>query len=1053
MSAQTLGDLYNSEAVRDALVGSASQALSRRVSNLPIEFNTEEALSVLRVAAVTSLADIMSDRLPSVSATQEPTPEDRAASSDCFERWLGYFQALEDTGGRASLDEITGLAASGLLAERPHEVRSALRSEIQRVWLGSYEENLSTQPWHERVREGISIAVLHIVRQENHADIRSGSEALLTVAKDQKEIEAHWLEQRPNPEREAMTVLAYYHVAQATLNMAEFIDKGYFIAGEQQVRDPRADLQRLTTKAEDLLSAVNDQDALLWLSSAAQILEHLRSSSIWVQSRGISAKVDLLLEELAREGRPHPVFSLLPSQSAALRQALLDPSRMAIVLQMPTSAGKTLLAEFAIAQAFDAYRDSARVVYLAPTRALATQVRRQLSEDLTPLGVSVAVAGSAFEEDPFELNLLTHADGVVVATPEKLDLMLRAHADWFSRLRLVIVDEAHLLAAGERGAALELLLTNLRRQYPDARLLLLTPFMDNAAQIATWLSRERGHAISVHWRPSRVIMGAVSFSGSRKKWSLTIDWRDPYKIGTPLQDVVLPPQAKKSLLSSNMQRTMFVSSQFRSLGAVLALYSASPAQAEQAAAEYASTISPLEEHKLTPQLRLAIGLARHEFGPLSPLALALERGAAYHHSSLPPILRYLVEDQLRAGTIHFVAATSTLAQGMNFPVATVVVHSVHKPRGGGNYSPAEFWNVAGRAGRVGLSDRGVVVFADPDHRKHRDWYCDHIATTLTSALLAVLPEFDLSKTLKEQYRKIPALRPFIQYLAHAAVAESPAIALKNLEELIQQSLVSLQVKTPTDGRKLRKIAELYLSHLVHKTPALLSVADATGLAHFSFDELFAKIQNDPLLQTGPAEVLLRGENGFSHLIEALRWIPEFNLAIGYGEGEMDVGAVAAVVHGWVQGEPTFKLASAFLGDDAARVRHAGRYLYGTISQSLSWGAHAYLRGWVRSKNVTDLDSDAAMLPAYIQYGVRTPEAAVGSLLGVPRAFAESFASHYRNREGVLKPEETTKFRDYVRKASVADWTEVVSRSSVGGVEAADLRIVVRQMQGIAGSTS
>jgi len=94
---------------------------------------------------------------------------------------------------------------------------------------------------------------------------------------------------------------------------------------------------------------------------------------------------------------------------------------------MPTSTGKTLLAEFAIAQAFEAYKGQARVVYLTPTRALATQIRRTLSEDLRPLGIDVSTAGSAFEEDPYELNLLQMSDGVVVATPEKMDLMLRAH--------------------------------------------------------------------------------------------------------------------------------------------------------------------------------------------------------------------------------------------------------------------------------------------------------------------------------------------------------------------------------------------------------------------------------------------------------------------------------------------------------------------------------------------------------------------------------------------------------------------------------------------------
>src|SRR5690606_1184391 len=141
----------------------------------------------------------------------------------------------------------------------------------------------------------------------------------------------------------------------------------------------------------------------------------------------ISERLDQLIDELVDAARSRPIFSLLPSQQEALRKSLLDPMRVAVVLQMPTSSGKTLLAEFSIVQAFEAYRGQARVAYVVPTRALATQIRRTLSEDLRPLGIEVAAAGSAFEEDPYELQLLESTDGVVVSTPEKLDLLLRAH--------------------------------------------------------------------------------------------------------------------------------------------------------------------------------------------------------------------------------------------------------------------------------------------------------------------------------------------------------------------------------------------------------------------------------------------------------------------------------------------------------------------------------------------------------------------------------------------------------------------------------------------------
>jgi hypothetical protein len=258
--------------------------------------------------------------------------------------------------------------------------------------------------------------------------------------------------------------------------------------------------------------------------------------------------------------------------------------------------------------------------------------------------------------------------------------------------------------------------------------------------------------------------------GERGNWRFRVDWKDPYATENHPKSLVLPIGPRKGVVNTNCARTVFLAQKLMPLGTVLAIFSASPAEAEKAASEFADSLAIVPADVQSPQLRLAIGLARHEFGADSPLATCLERGVAYHHSSLSPILRYLIEDQVRSKKIRFVAATSTLAQGMNFPVATILVHSVHKPRGRGNFSSAEFWNIAGRAGRVGMVERGLIIFTDPNHQSHLDRFANELRSVLTSALLTILPELDLARPLKDQYREIPALRPFIQYLAHAAAS-------------------------------------------------------------------------------------------------------------------------------------------------------------------------------------------------------------------------------------------------------------------------------------------
>ena len=94
---------------------------------------------------------------------------------------------------------------------------------------------------------------------------------------------------------------------------------------------------------------------------------------------------------------------------------------------------------------------------------------------------------------------------------------------------------------------------------------------------------------------------------------------------------------------------------------------------------------------------------------------------------------------------------------------------------------------------------------------------------------------------------------------------------------------------------------------------------------------------------------------------------------------MSVDAVARVVQGWMDGKSISALAEDFPGDDSmSKTRKAAVYLYSKVSQTISWGAHAYLRGWSlrRQRSEAELRPVDAMLPAFIQYGVRTSEAAV-----------------------------------------------------------------------------
>lgn len=188
------------------------------------------------------------------------------------------------------------------------------------------------------------------------------------------------------------------------------------------------------------------------------------------------------------------------------------------------------------------------------------------------------------------------------------------------------------------------------------------------------------------------------------------------------------------------------------------------------------------------------------------------------------------------------------------------------------------------------------------------------------------------------------------------------------------------------------------------------------------------------------------------LIDALKYLPELDLAIGFGEGEINVHAIAQVVQGWVEGASISDLSRNFPGTDPShKIREAATYVYSKVSQLISWGAYAYIRGWnmTRPDQSEMVAPNDKMLPAYIQYGVNTPEAAVAALLDVPRQFAEPLGSEYRDIHGTLKPEDANQFRQFLDSADKELWKRAISRSSMAAVvDPNDIRTVWRQMRGL-----
>ncbi len=202
------------------------------------------------------------------------------------------------------------------------------------------------------------------------------------------------------------------------------------------------------------------------------------------------------------------ITELWPSQREAIEAGLLDSEVPSFAARMPTSAGKTRVAEMAMVKAL-ADGGGARVIYIAPFRALANELTAGFRRLFGDLGFSVTSSASSYLYEEHETELLSDYD-VAVLTPEKLDLLDRLNAHALSSVSLVVLDEGHILGSEDRGVKTELLLTRLRLRLPNARFLVVSAVVSDRglAEIANWLSGRSllhlGRSATSSWRPAHL---------------------------------------------------------------------------------------------------------------------------------------------------------------------------------------------------------------------------------------------------------------------------------------------------------------------------------------------------------------------------------------------------------------------------------------------------------------------------------------------------------------------------------------------------------------------
>lgn len=941
------------------------------------------------------------------------------------------------------------LACLGVLGERGVDARRVLKESPWPVL------PLASTSWGERTLATILEVWLRMIRKDGWTDLDSVQNLVVVLRQQQTNYEAEYLEGLQSTARTAAwELVALYHLSKAAELLAIFTTQGE-IDGHFDVR------QQLEAQFDRALTACARAE-LIELDTLSRLLaraaQQLVDNCIWTVTRAVNSRVTKFVRNLVSRENSKPIFEMLPPQRRTLREAgLLGSGHRAVVVNLPTSSGKTFIAEFRILQALNQFdHEKGWIAYLAPTRALVNQVATRLRRDFAPLNINVEKVSPALEVDGLEASLLTDNQDatqfrVLVTTPEKLDLMLRSGwEETIGRpLTLVVVDEAHNLAQPGRGIKLELLLATINRECRYAQFLLLTPFIRNAAEIARWLAPDSNSDIELglDWRPNdrAIVLSHPRQGTGRGEFSLELETLHTSKQTLNIPEnmplsAVKPLGVTWSQAKGNASKLAAATAQvMKERGPVIVLAGTIP-HTWSLAANFKHQDNKVAT--VSEEVKLVQRYLKREFGDGFALCELLEYGVGVHHSGLSDEAKGLMEWLFENEHIQVLVSTTTIAQGVNFPVSGVVM-AAHQYPYGQDMPPEDFWNLAGRAGRVDHGSVGIVALAATDDQKAeklRDFVGQQV-TSLNSTLIAMVQAVIATGAPLELHRlfHLPEWSAFLQYLAHTyRQIGDPQRFASEVEQVLRGTLgfQSLRRTRSDWANKLVTSVQAYGERLAGKS---LKLVDSTGFSWETVSITLKKLSDERITEDVWDAHRLFGRDGknLQKMMGILLSVPELreNLEAATGGRGQDGDRLACMVRDWVNGATLPDMAHEYfttkpsgkIVDPTTALTDCCKNVFGKLTQTASWGLAALQTMTFGDKFDQLAEGDQQTLrnlPARVFYGVNTDEAIALRLLGVPRGAAQQLAQSLSPAKNLPLPQ----LRTQLAKTDAQVWIKAMGAS-------------------------
>lgn len=465
---------------------------------------------------------------------------------------------------------------------------------------------------------------------------------------------------------------------------------------------------------------------------ARRILERFKKDNVWSSLLKQNSDKIFWKEYIQNSLRSRlPIWNFFPSQNIAIEKGVLDLNKT-VSLQMPTSSGKTAICELAIYNELKKYPRN-KILFLAPYRALAYELNQSLRHKLGGYNIKCKVVYGGVMENREEKEQVENAN-IIISTPEKWISIENEFGNIRNSFSTIICDEGHLLDDRNRGLSYELLLASLKGLESKRRFIFLSAIIPNISNINSWLGGDETTLIESNYRPTKLNIAFLRKRGRNYLLDVNPDklkpenyilnkflTRDDFKYYNPFSK-------RYNTYKYDTQKTKAIAVSLKALkiGSV-AVFSPQKGShgikglAEELIKQLNSNLPLPKPGDFTKQEDL-IKLKEYfslVFGDDYIITKLVSYGALLHHGDLPQDIREIIEDYLRNNLFRLVICTNTLAEGVNLPIRTLVIHTINRYSGQKDnihhydkMKMRDLKNLFGRAGRAGQETDGLIISAN-----------------------------------------------------------------------------------------------------------------------------------------------------------------------------------------------------------------------------------------------------------------------------------------------------------------------------------------------------